>query len=243
MKLTDFAPTVFKSFNACFFTGLLLLALFDPFARMYAVGPDKDIFTFFIIPVFNGLLCMGVVTFFNYFLSKHTFLKIISLPEKQRLQIVAFTAGFLCIFISTKTGTLLLGIFVIYLTIKKIKTFGEKMASLLKANAIATARDVGDFFSFFIDLIITFSLVNLTLHVAEKTASSASSFNFGDNVGTIFNTLYFTVVTMTTVGYGDITPQTYLSKIIVVLECLTSYVMFGLMIGILSRGVDFNKDS
>lgn len=46
---------------------------------------------------------------------------------------------------------------------------------------------------------------------------------------------------MVTAGYGDIVPHTPMAKLVVVMECLTSYVMLGLMIGIVSRGVDFRK--
>ena len=57
----------------------------------------------------------------------------------------------------------------------------------------------------------------------------------------LFNGVYFSIITMTTVGYGDIYPQTTLARVIVGIECLTSYILLGIMIGIISRGVDFNK--
>ena len=49
--------------------------------------------------------------------------------------------------------------------------------------------------------------------------------------------LYFSVVVMTTLGFGDIYPATTAARIIVAMQCLTSYVMFALMIGIITRGI------
>ncbi len=53
----------------------------------------------------------------------------------------------------------------------------------------------------------------------------------------MINALYFSVVVMTTLGFGDIVPLTPDAKMVVVLQCLTSYIMFALMIGILMRGI------
>lgn len=47
----------------------------------------------------------------------------------------------------------------------------------------------------------------------------------------LFDSIYFTIITLTTVGYGDITPQTPEGKIAVVLTILVGVGLFGVLIG------------
>ncbi len=49
--------------------------------------------------------------------------------------------------------------------------------------------------------------------------------------------LYFSIVTFSTVGYGDILPQTPIEKVIVISEILIGYLMGGLLIAILAKRV------
>lgn len=51
------------------------------------------------------------------------------------------------------------------------------------------------------------------------------------------NCLYFSVVTFTTLGYGDIEPVSALAKIAVAAEVLLGYLMLGLLVAILSKKV------
>jgi voltage-gated potassium channel Kch len=44
--------------------------------------------------------------------------------------------------------------------------------------------------------------------------------------------LYFSVVTFTTVGYGDIVMTSTIGKLIVISEILLGYLMGGLLVGI-----------
>ena len=52
-----------------------------------------------------------------------------------------------------------------------------------------------------------------------------------------WNNLYFSVVTFTTLGYGDFGPVSWLGKALVVIEVMLGYVMLGLLVGIISRRV------
>lgn len=47
--------------------------------------------------------------------------------------------------------------------------------------------------------------------------------------------LYFSVVTFTTLGYGDIVPATAISKVVVTVEVLSGYIMLGLFISLIQR--------
>ena len=52
-----------------------------------------------------------------------------------------------------------------------------------------------------------------------------------------FNAIYFSFVTFTTLGYGDILPLTTVAKIAVMLEAMFGYLMGGMLIAILARKV------
>ena len=52
---------------------------------------------------------------------------------------------------------------------------------------------------------------------------------------TLLNSLYFTIITLTTVGYGDVTPTTYEGKIAVVLTIVAGVVLIGLLVSSLTE--------
>lgn len=55
---------------------------------------------------------------------------------------------------------------------------------------------------------------------------------------TIINSIYFTCVTMTTLGYGDITPYTDIGKILVALQALFGFIVLSLfMASVINRAV------
>jgi hypothetical protein len=77
--------------------------------------------------------------------------------------------------------------------------------------------------------IIAFSSVNYFF--------SESIFKDGVDF-TIINSIYFTCVTMTTLGYGDITPYTDFGKILVTLQALFGFIVLSLfMASVINRAV------
>jgi voltage-gated potassium channel len=55
-----------------------------------------------------------------------------------------------------------------------------------------------------------------------------------DKFDNLFDSAWFTAVTVTTVGYGDMSPITKLGKIIALITLLPSLAIFGAMIGVLA---------
>lgn len=81
-------------------------------------------------------------------------------------------------------------------------------------------------------LSIAFGLIYYTL--------GESSFHIGNENGlkwNLFTTLYYSVVTFTTLGFGDITPSTPIAAAIVMVEVVIGYVMLGILISILATKV------
>lgn len=52
-----------------------------------------------------------------------------------------------------------------------------------------------------------------------------------------FDNLYFSVITFTTLGYGDIQPISLLAKAMVCIQVMTGYLMLGLLVAIISKRV------
>lgn len=78
-----------------------------------------------------------------------------------------------------------------------------------------------------------------TLFTAIQILFFAIIYNFiGIDYGsykTIFSPIYFSVVTMTTLGFGDVLPKTSFAQIVVVLQVLSGYVMLGGLLAILTN--------
>ncbi|MFA5352389.1 MAG: potassium channel family protein, partial [Candidatus Gracilibacteria bacterium] len=55
------------------------------------------------------------------------------------------------------------------------------------------------------------------------------------NAGSFFDYFYFSIVTFTTLGYGDIVPVTIIEKIIVGVEVLLGFTMLGIFINLIKQ--------
>lgn len=231
-----------RNFNICFFISLCILTLYPDSSLTLQQSGQGLWFPFLIIPIYNGLLTSLITIFLNRYFSKRNFTQRYYVADKKALAIVAFAAGFLGIYIITSSiGTYLVSIIIIYIAILNVKDFINKLASMLTPNTLATTKDLAEFANFFITLVITFSVINLSINTIHNNFRFTQAFNFGDGLSGIIDALYFSVITMTTLGYGDIFPHTVIARIIVAFECLTGYLMFGIMIGIITRGISFTK--
>ncbi|MEM9623659.1 MAG: pentapeptide repeat-containing protein, partial [Pseudomonadota bacterium] len=81
-------------------------------------------------------------------------------------------------------------------------------------------------------ITVAFSLIYYALGADAFTVSNADGLGW-----TLFTTLYYSVVTFTTLGFGDITPYTRTAAAIVMVEVIVGYVMLGILISILANKV------
>jgi voltage-gated potassium channel len=71
-----------------------------------------------------------------------------------------------------------------------------------------------------------------------KTGSSGLHIDKNlDTVQGVFRTIYYTVITVTTVGYGDITPVTAGGLMVASVEALLGLVWFGMLTSIIVKKV------
>lgn len=79
---------------------------------------------------------------------------------------------------------------------------------------------------------VLFALIYLALGEAAFSVANKETLGWG-----LFTTLYYSLVTFTTLGFGDVTPATRLAAIVVMIEVVVGYVMLGILISILATKV------
>lgn len=235
--------TIFvRNFNLCFFLSLIILAIYQKYAQYFIDIPHYKYFKYLILPSINGFLTAILTIPLNHYFAKKKYTQRYYTQDRKALHIVAFIAGFLSIYITiSDVYTYLISLFIIFLAYQNVHDFATKLTSLLEPEKRATPEDVGEFANFFITLVITFAVINLSINSIHYKFNLEPAFNFADGGASIIDAIYFSIITMTTVGYGDIVPNNVIARAVVSLECLTSYLMLGIMIGIITRGITFSK--
>lgn len=61
--------------------------------------------------------------------------------------------------------------------------------------------------------------------------------DYSGSAGSPLTPFYYSIVTYTTLGFGDITPQHWLGEVIIVIEVLLGYTTLGLLLAILGNRV------
>ncbi|TVM15996.1 hypothetical protein DPQ33_13610 [Oceanidesulfovibrio indonesiensis] len=135
-------------------------------------------------------------------------------------------------------------VFTVLVVVLRVAHFLRTVATLIAPNRYPTWPQVGMMLYTYLSMLTAFTLINLAMDLLHTLHPSVTpAFNFITAGGSpLVNAFYFSVVVMTTLGFGDITPLTSLAKISVALQCLTSYVMFALLVGVAMRGVLSNED-
>ncbi len=82
--------------------------------------------------------------------------------------------------------------------------------------------------------LLRWTLWTLGLALVFGVAYSVLPINFGDNP-TWLSPFYFSVVTLTTLGYGDVLPTTALSQAVVMVQVVLGYVMLGGLLSIFAN--------
>ena len=108
----------------------------------------------------------------------------------------------------------------VFRVLRLVKYLSE--ANILMRAMLATRRKILVFFVFVLVLSVLFGSVMYLVEGPDRGFTS------------IPISIYWTIVTITTVGYGDITPQTSIGKAIAALAMLTGYSIIAVPTGILT---------
>jgi voltage-gated potassium channel len=91
---------------------------------------------------------------------------------------------------------------------------------LAEANSLTTVVKV---------FVFVLVMAAIAMHLAERDAQPAT-------FGTLVNSLYWAVTTLTTTGYGDLVPVTPLGRLIAGFVMISGLAVFGLWTGIIATG-------
>lgn len=92
---------------------------------------------------------------------------------------------------------------------------------------VSLRRSVNKILVFFLFVVILVMVLGTVMYIVEGTTAGSSFSN-------IPNSIYWAIVTMTTVGYGDITPVTPLGRFLSAVTMLLGYTIIAVPTGIVS---------
>lgn len=110
------------------------------------------------------------------------------------------------------------------LTLLKLSRFSP--ALIVLKDVILSERD-SLLAALYMMMILTFSL-STTLYFIER--------DINPGFATLFDSIWWAIVTLSTVGYGDVTPHTYLGKLVGGVASISGFGMFALPAGIIASG-------
>lgn len=236
-----------------FFCGYLLLAFFslNYGEAVRRIQQEGHMPTVVLVMLLCGLGTGGINTFYHLVLRAKVVGRVTgprSRANRLRHAGIGATVGLVCgsstiVTALSNWGLLISTVFLVLLTIGHLKRFARSVVTMLKPGRYCMWPEILGLVEIYITIIACFTLINATLEIAHRGGLLANpQFPFSFETGVFADAVYFTVVTMTTLGFGDITPISPGAKLLTTLECLVGYVMFALTVGIITRGVVGSDD-
>jgi voltage-gated potassium channel len=117
----------------------------------------------------------------------------------------------------------------VFRVLKLIQFMGE--AELLKQAMVASRRKIFVYLFFVLNLVI---ILGSIMYLIEGEASGFDS---------IPRSIYWSIVTLTTVGYGDISPETNLGQTVAAIIMIMGYSIIAVPTGIVTSAMTFTDKS
>ena len=122
----------------------------------------------------------------------------------------------------------ILRVLLVFRVLKLVQFMGE--AELLRQAMIASKRKIFVYLFFLLNLVIVLGSI---MYLIEGEKSGFDS---------IPRSIYWAIVTLTTVGYGDISPVTNLGQFIAAIIMIMGYSIIAVPTGIVTSSMNFTKD-
>jgi len=125
------------------------------------------------------------------------------------------------------------------LVVEHVRSFLRTLRRILSPQVYPTWTDVARLAHIYLTVLAAVTLINTSIALLHDSVPGwGPAYDYsGGEARSVLDAFYFSVVVMTTLGFGDIRPVSLDAKLVVSLECLVSYVMLALMIGCITRGV------
>ncbi len=146
------------------------------------------------------------------------------------IDLLAILPAFLVIFFSGAHSLLIIRAFRLLRVFRILKLTRYSIAGQTLARALIASRAKIGVFLFFVVTIVTF--LGTVMYLVEGEENGFTS---------IPKSIYYTIVTLTTVGFGDITPQTTLGQFLSGVVMILGYAIIAVPTGIIS--VEIAKSS
>ena len=152
---------------------------------------------------------------------------------------IAFFSGCIVLPVLLLPRTVFLLTFILMtLAYLHLRLFARRIKGLMQPGHYATWADVGEMLLVYMTMLAVFTLLMASVSVIHSMVPDIGApLNLNVATPRFLDFVYFSVVVMTTLGFGDISPATYDAKILVAIQCLISYFMFALMVGLMTKGI------
>jgi len=126
----------------------------------------------------------------------------------------------------------------------RIATTSSAEQELSTAQVFQRFRDIFTYFTFFIGyvILVLVFIVAHALWLLERTKAHGGSFSSHYLRG-IFQCLWFSVVTVTTVGYGDFVPKKFMSRFVTLLWMIIGLILYGVFLGSITSNLTVSNFS
>jgi hypothetical protein len=82
---------------------------------------------------------------------------------------------------------------------------------------------------------------NYMLDLTTSDVTSQASVGYMKNFKNLYNSLWLVVVTMTTIGYGDIAPISYFGRVLAMIACILGIFFLSLVTVFLNNSISFDE--
>ena len=231
----------------CIFLGIMYAQFYDWLLR----SPDiqdalRREVKYGVMLVINGLTVAGTVRVYQ--LLKRGFegdvtLALYRMPLNFKGQLGAVGTAFLCgctglSMLFNEWGLVALTVVTIAVAVLHWRHFLNAIVEMLRPRHYVSWLDVHMLFYIYTMMLFCFSLINASLEMLHYLLKLHPAFNFGgETTPMVFDAFYFTVVVVSTLGFGDIYPLSADAKLVIMIQSLSSYGMFALIVGVVTRGI------
>lgn len=188
------------------------------------------------MPTWTDMLFVGLEWFFTILFTIEYVLRIISVRKPWRyifsfyglVDLLSILPTYVGLFIPNAHEMIvirMLRLLRIFRVFKLVRFLGE--ADALRHAFYSSRHKIAVFLT---AVLIIITIMGALMHIVEYNAGN-------DNFSSLPQSMYWAIVTMTTVGYGDITPITSLGKFLSAVMMLIGYSMIIVPAGILSAEI------